>query len=156
MRVLIITSLLCVLGASSLLSVSEFAAPPNSPFDSYGTPRWEDEKARLDNFAIQLQNYEKALGFILIYDKSGGCPGEAQARAIRAKRYIVEHRGVRANQVIWRREGYRDAIQTQLVIAPPGAYVPRPFYGSSTEPEIDGPMTRACKLTLRKIRNSRW
>lgn len=155
MRVLIIASLLCLLSVSTLLYGSEPAALPNSPFDSYGTLRWEDEKARLDNFAIQLQNYLKALGFILVYDKQGGCPGEAQARAIRAKRYIVEHRGVRWNQVIWRPEGYSSDVQTTLLIAPPGAYVSHPF-GSTKEPAVDGPMTRACKATLQKIKRSRW
>jgi hypothetical protein len=142
MRALIIASLLCLLSVSTLLYGSEPEAPPNSPFDSYGTLRWEDEKARLDNLAIQLQNDEKALGFILVYDKLGGCPGEAQARAIRAKRYIVEHRGVRWNQVIWRREGYQTDVQTTLVIAPPGAYVPYPRV-ATVGPAVVGPMTRA-------------
>lgn len=155
MRLLITASLLCVLSVSSLPYDSEPAAAPDSPFDEYGTILWEDEKARLDNFAIQLQNYEKSLGFILVYDKNGGCPGEAQARAMRAKRYIVEHRGVRWNQVIWRREGYRNDVQTRLLIAPPGAYLP--YVNDSTkEPAVDGPMTRACKLTLQKIKRSRW
>jgi hypothetical protein len=156
MKALAITLLLCLLGGSSLLYGSE-AAPPNAPFDSYGTyVRWADEKARLDNFAIAIHNDEKALGFILIYDKTGGCPGEARARAERAKRYLVEHRGVPSNRVIWRRDGYQSDIYTYLVIAPPGSYVPRPFYGSSTGPAVDGPMTRACKATLQKIRKSRW
>ncbi|HEX5834479.1 MAG TPA: hypothetical protein VFY34_11525 [Pyrinomonadaceae bacterium] len=153
---LTISSMLCVLGLSSLWYGSAPAAPPNSPFDSYGILRWEDETARLDNFAIHLQNYEKALGFILVYDETGGCPGEAQARAIRAKRYIVEHRGLRWNQVIWRREGYRMDAGTTLVIAPPGAYVPYRWGGPSTDPAVDGPLTAACKATLRKIRKSRW
>lgn len=154
MRVLTVTSLLCVLGLSSLLYGSA-PPPPNSPFDSYGAIRWEDEKARLDNFAIQLLNDEKALGFILVYDQTGGCPGETRARAERAKRYLVNHRGVRWNQVIWRRDGYTRDIYTYLVIAPHGAYVPRPFYGSSSGPEVDGPMTRACKLKLQKIKRNR-
>ena len=156
MRALTLTSLLCLLALSSLLYAAEPAAPPNSPFDSYGTyVNWENEKARLDNFAIAIQNYDKALGFILVYDKTGGCTGEAQARAERAKRYLVEHRGVPWNRVVWRREGYFEDIFTYLVIAPPGAYVPRPFYGEPRGPQVDGPMTRACKATLKKIRKSR-
>jgi hypothetical protein len=133
-----------------------FLTPPNSPFDSYGTyVSWENEKARLDNFAIQLQNDQTSLGFILVYDQSGGCPGEAQARAERAKRYLVKRRGVRWNQVIWRRDGYQNDIFTYLVIAPRGSYVPRPFYSSSNSPEVNGPMTRACRVKLQQIRNSR-
>src|SRR3982750_3116057 len=68
---------------------------PTEVFDQYGGAiRWEDEKSRLDNFAIQLQQEEKVVGYILVFDAVGGCPGEAQARAIRAKRYVVEHRGI--------------------------------------------------------------
>ena len=156
MRVLTIAAVLGLLSVSSLLYGSEpQATAPNSPFDSYAAIRWEDEKARLDNFAIAIHNYEKALGFILIYDETGGCPGEAQARAERAKRYLVERRGVPSNRVIWRREGYSGEIYTYLVIAPLGAYVPRPLYGSSNGQEVDGPMTRACRLKLQKIKRSR-
>jgi len=87
---------------------------PNTPFDQYGAISWEDEKARLDNFAIQLQNDEKLIGYVLVFDAVGGCPGEAQARAIRAKKYVVEHRGVAWNRVIWRREGYLEGLSTML------------------------------------------
>jgi hypothetical protein len=37
------------------------------PFDTYGNIRFSDEKARLDNFAIQLQNQEDAHGQIIVY-----------------------------------------------------------------------------------------
>ena len=141
-------------GSSSWSSVGPVASP-TTPFDQYGTPRWEDEKARLDNLAIQLQNEKSLLAFILVLDKTGGCPGEAQARAIRAKRYVVEHRGVPWNRVIWRREGYRPDVQTSLILAPPGVQVPYPFY-DSLSPAIDGPLTRACKNKLRQIKRSRW
>jgi hypothetical protein len=75
----------------SVIAPSEHTiAAPTEVFDQYGGAiRWEDEKSRLDNFAIQLQQEEKLLGFILVVDAVGGCPGEAQARAIRAKRYVV-------------------------------------------------------------------
>lgn len=151
MRTLAITFLVGLLSVSSLL----YGAEPNSPFDHYGTPSWDDEKARLDNFAIQLHNYKGALGFILVFDKDEGCPGEAQARAIRAKRYIVEHRGVPWNQVIWRREGYSGVVETYLIIAPPGAQVPYPFYKPKS-PAADGPLTRACVNKLKQIKRSGW
>jgi hypothetical protein len=152
MRTLTRTSLLCLL---TLFYGSASAVAPNTPFDSYLAIPWEDEQARLDNFAIQLQNYPQALGFILVFDKSDGCPGEARARAERAKRYVVEHRGVPWNRVIWRHEGYTKDVYTKILIAPPGAYVPYP-YDASTAPAVDGPMTRACKSALQKIKRSRW
>lgn len=150
------TLLISLLIGSAVSSETEPTAAPNSPFDSYGAISWENEKARLDNFSIQITNSDgKALGFILVYAETGGCPGEAKARAIRAKRYMVEHRGVPWNHVVWRREGYHSGISTTLLIAPTGAYVPYPYY-ESTKPEVDGPATRACRVRLERIRRSRW
>ena len=154
MRVLAATLVLFLIGSSSLT----YTEPStwSTPFDQYGEINWEDEKARLDNFAIQLslQDWTGA-GAILIFDKSGGCPGEAQARAIRTKRYLVEYRRIPWNRVFWRREGYQADIQTTLLIVPEGAYAPYPFR-EPNGPQVDGPMTRACKAKLEKIRRSRW
>ena len=127
---------------------------PNSPFDSYGAIRWEDEKARLDNFAIQVQNSEKYIGYILVVEAIGGCPGEAQARAIRAKSYVVDHRGVAANRVIWRVEGYRKELSTTLLLAPHEMILPYPVL--STIAGKVGPSNKTCKLNLDRIKRSRW
>ncbi len=127
---------------------------PTTPFDQYGAISWEDEKARLDNFAIQVQNDEKLIGYILVFDALGGCPGEAQARAIRAKRYVVEHRGVAWNRVIWRREGYLEGTSTMLQPAPRQVSLPYPFL--STVVGKDGALTRPCMIRLARIRRSRW
>ena len=40
---------------------------PMDPFDSYGDIRFSWEKARLDNFAIQIQNYPGSRGAIFTY-----------------------------------------------------------------------------------------
>ena len=60
-------------------------------FDEYGNIAFNDEKARLDNFAIQLQNEPGSQGYIVAY---GSCAGEAQKRADRAKDYLVTTRGI--------------------------------------------------------------
>jgi hypothetical protein len=85
--------------------------------DDYGDIRWKDEKARLDNFAIQLLNVESVTGYILMVAAFDGCPGEAQARAIRAKRYLIEHGGVPWNRVIWRVEGYERGSVIRIISA---------------------------------------
>jgi hypothetical protein len=131
------------------------AAPtPSSPFDQYGAIKWNDEMARLDNFAIQLQNYEDSIGFIVGVDVDGGCPGEAKARVIRAKRYIVEYRGIPSNRVGWRVDGHYPDQHTTLLIVPKGASLPYPY----REPISgkDGPLTRKCQTRLRQIARSRW
>jgi hypothetical protein len=123
-------------------------------FDEYGAIRWEDEKARLDNFAFQLQNMDTSIGYILVVDAVGGCQGEAQARANRAKRYVVEHRRIPWNRIIWKVEGYQSEISTSLVIAPREALLSWPLL--SVISGTDGPMTRRCRIRLKQIASSRW
>jgi hypothetical protein len=115
MKLLVATLLFLLIGSSVWGDTA--LTTPITPFDQYGAIRWEDEKPRLDNFAIQLQRDERSLGYIFVYDNIGGCPGEAVARGIRAKRYLTEYRKVPWNQVIWRREGSREGLGTTLMIA---------------------------------------
>ena len=131
------------------------ARAPTSVFDEYGEIAWEDEKARLDNFAIQLQQEPELIGYVLIYDAAGGCAGEAQARAIRAKRYVVEYRGVAWNRVIWRQEGYQSDIHTVLQPVTRNIILPRPFL-SSTVAALDGKAGQSCRIKVAKIRRSKW
>jgi hypothetical protein len=58
---------------------------PDSPFDSYGNLCFEDEKARLDNFAITLEQNPNFIGYIVVYAGNESCAGEAQFRGNRAK-----------------------------------------------------------------------
>ena len=143
--------------ASSLIAnTSVVASAPivTSPFDQYGAIRWDDEMARLDNFAIQIQNQPNSIGLIVGVDASGGCPGEVKARAIRAKRYIVEHRGIPWNRVAWRVDGHDTGSQTTLLIVPGEALVSYPYRISITGK--DGAMRKKCRVRLRQIARSRW
>ena len=124
-------------------------------FDEYGAIRWEDEKARLDNFAIQITNNPDDIGYIFVYDGKNVCKGEAQARAIRAKRYIVEHRGVPWNRVIWRLDGYTRDFVITLQPAERGFPVPYPFMGyQEVTPQVH--ITRNCRQRMAQIKTSRW
>lgn len=115
----IVLSLVIPLGERRSASHSS----PNSPFDEYGRICWEYEKARLDNFAIQLLNDKQTtLGHIIVYDGKRACRGEVVARAMRAKKYLVEYRKVPADRIVWRWGGYLDHMTT-LVIHPAGAEI---------------------------------
>jgi hypothetical protein len=97
---------------------------PNRAFDEYGSICWENEKARLDNFAIQLLNDNPTtLGHIIVYDGKRACRGEAVARALRAKKYLVEYRKVPSHRIVWRWGGYLPDPMTTLVIHPAGAEI---------------------------------
>jgi hypothetical protein len=95
------------------------AVSPDSLFDTYGDLDWEDEKARLDNFAIFLLNNPAFVGYIFVWAGTRACRGEAQARAMRAKKYLVDYRKVEWKRVIWHDNGYADEVNTILQPMPP-------------------------------------
>ena len=96
-------------------------APGPTKFDEYGNIKFNDEKARLDNYAIQLQNQPGAQGYIIAY---GSCAGEAQARADRAKDYLVNTRGIDAGRIVTMDGGCRSDLSVELWIVPSGATPP--------------------------------
>jgi len=116
----------------ALFGVSGTPLPePTRPFDAFGDIKCEDEMARLDNLAIQLQRNPSDRTVIEFYGGRtfrGRLPkrGEAAARAARIKPYLVQRRGVPANQVIMIDGGYRDEWQVIVWILPAGAAIPQP------------------------------
>jgi hypothetical protein len=109
---------------SRTASCSTQVRAPNAPavkFDEYGNIKFNDEKARLDNYAIQLQNQPDAQGYIIAY---GSCAGEAQARADRAKDYLVNTRGIDGSRLMTVDGGCRSDLSVELWIVPRGATAP--------------------------------
>jgi hypothetical protein len=113
-------------------------------FDEYGNIRFNDEKARLDNYAIQLQNQPGAQGYIIAY---GTCEGEGQARADRAKNYLVNTRGIEAGRITTVDGGCRSDLTVELWIVPPGATTP----AASTD-NIISPCPECRRRTRRRTR----
>ena len=110
----------CSRTASCTTGVIPAAAVPVK-FDEYGNIRFNDEKARLDNYAIQLQNQPGSQGYIVAY---GSCEGEAQARADRAKDYLVNTRGIDAGRLMTVDGGCRSDLTVELWVVPTGATPP--------------------------------
>ncbi|MDX6406125.1 MAG: hypothetical protein QOH70_3580 [Blastocatellia bacterium] len=95
--------------------------PVARKFDEYGNIRFNDEKARLDNFAIQLQNEPAAQGYIIGY---GSCDAEGQTRANRAKDYLVNTRGIDAGRLVVVDGGCMPELKVELWVVPSGATPP--------------------------------
>ena len=93
---------------------------PSSPFDQYGNICWENEKARLDNFAIQLQNYQSATGEIIVYAGEQSCNGEAKYRGNRARNWVLK-RGLDPKRVVVKDGGYLREMSIYLIVRPQGA-----------------------------------
>jgi hypothetical protein len=106
-------------------------APTGHKFDEYGNIRFNDEKARLDNFAIQLQNEPMAQGYIIGY---GSCDAEGQTRANRAKDYLVNTRGIDAGRIVVVDGGCMPQLKVELWIVPQGATPPTPDTTGAVSP----------------------
>ena len=122
---LLLTSLLFSLSVSS----DTLTRPLPDVFwlDRYGDIPWENQKARLDNFAIELMNDPKMIGYIYVQVGGHSCRGEAQAHAVRAKSYMTKVRNADSNRIIWRDIGYGDDFEVSIWLAPlgkPPMYVP--------------------------------
>ncbi|HEV8139338.1 MAG TPA: hypothetical protein VGP81_06165 [Pyrinomonadaceae bacterium] len=100
-------------------------------FDEYGNIRFNDEKARLDNYAIALQNEPTAQGTIIAY---GTCDEEGQKRAQRAKDYLVNTRGIDAGRIVVVDGGCMPELKVQLWIVPSGATAPAPETAGAVSP----------------------
>lgn len=130
---------------SSASCSAQISAPPQPrKFDEYGNIAFNDEKARLDNFAIQLQNEPGSQGYIIAYGGRKGRAGEAQARADRAKNYLVNTRGIDSGRLVTVDGGYREDLTVELWIVPTGATPPPP------SPTVD-----ASEVTILKGRAAR-
>ncbi|MDT4896304.1 MAG: hypothetical protein QOH25_1381 [Acidobacteriota bacterium] len=92
--------------------------------DYYPPIRLNDEKARLDNFAIQLQNDPNAKGYVVVYGGTKAKAGEKQKRVKRAYDYLVNTRGISADRIVTMEGGVRDVTTTELWIVPLGADPP--------------------------------
>jgi hypothetical protein len=109
-------------------------APPNpqcTKFDEYSDLKFNDEKARLDNFAIQLQQQPGAQGYYVIF---GSCDGEADQRSQRAVDYLVNTRGIDRGRITVVNGGCREQLTIELWICPTGAGAPTPSNSATVNP----------------------
>jgi hypothetical protein len=98
------------------------------PFDVYGGISFEDAKARLDNFVIQLFELKKKdplwRGYIVVYAGRRSYIGEAQYRANCFKNYLVRVRGMDAANLFAVDGGFRNELQVQLFLGRADSYPP--------------------------------
>ena len=87
-------------------------------FDQYGDIEFEDEKARLDNFAIQIANEPLATGQIIMFAGRETFKNEAAERLARAKSYIVDVREIDRNRIITTDCGFSEELRITLLVVP--------------------------------------
>jgi hypothetical protein len=101
-------------------------------FDEYGDIKFENEMARLDNYAVALQNWPQGVGYIIAYGGRVGRRGAALKRAERAKRYLTTVRYIPAAQVVIIDGGYHEDLT--LVLKLRGRDAPPPPPSPTVDP----------------------
>ena len=121
----------CGRTASTSTSVRSPVVKECKKFDEYGNIKFNDEKARLDPFAVALQGSPGSQGYIIGY---GACEGEGLARANRAKDYLVNTRGIDAGRITTVDGGCRAELWVQLYVCEEGAPPPSAISDGAVSP----------------------
>ena len=96
------------------------------PFDQFQSVAFDDDKARLDNLAIELQGAPDAQAYIIVYAGRTSRAGQADKLGKRTTDYLINQRGVDARRITVINGGYRDTDFIEIWICPPGAKTPQP------------------------------
>lgn len=99
---------------------------PPKRFDEFPSIAFDDDKARLDNLAIELQNNPGSQGYIIAYSGRRSRTGEADRMTSRAVTYLVNGRGLSRSRLVVVNGGYREANTFEVWLVPQGAEAPRP------------------------------
>jgi hypothetical protein len=99
---------------------------PAKRFDEFPSIAHDDDKARLDNLAIELQNNPGATGYVIAYAGRNSRAGEADRMTKRAADYLSAKRGISRDRLVVINGGRRDSNSFELWVVPQGAEPPRP------------------------------
>jgi hypothetical protein len=116
-------------------SVTYDVAPPPvkepSKIDEFSNIQRNDDKARLDNLVIALQQDPTAQGVVIIY---GNCGNSAATRWKFQQNYMVNLRGVEASRLTFIDGGCKEKLTTELWVVPQGANSPTAQGGTPCSP----------------------
>ncbi len=99
---------------------------PPKRFDEFPSITHDDDKARFDNLAIELQNNPGSTGYVVAYAGRNSRAGEADRMGRRAIEYLTTMRGLSGDRVRYINGGYRDTNSFELWLVPQGAAPPSP------------------------------
>lgn len=109
----------------SATSVVQFPVPIECRrFDEFPAIARNDEKARLDNYAIDLQNDPTSTAQVIVYPGRQGRPGDVQKHVTRVLEYLVNSRGIDARRIVTRVGPMSGELMVELWICPQGSNPP--------------------------------
>ena len=94
-------------------------------YDECNHCTFDDQKARLDNLAVELQNDPTTRAYIIAYGGRMSPVGQVEKLMTRAQEYIVTQRGISASRLTVVNGGYREDDSVELWIVPSGASAPQ-------------------------------
>jgi hypothetical protein len=90
-------------------------------FDEFGALARNDEKARLDNYAIEMQNDPSSTAYVVVYPGQRGRSGQVQNQRTRIVDYLVNSRGFNAGHILTVVGPPRAEMRVELWTCPQGA-----------------------------------
>ena len=103
--------------------------PPPLParlIDRFGSLKTANRNARLDDFALQMQNDPTTEGYIFAYAGRKDVKGAAATSLIKMKNYLAGTRGIELTRIVIVDLGIREVPTTELWIVPRGSTPPSP------------------------------
>lgn len=110
-------------------AVETIRRPEPFRFDAFESRAFDDDKARFDNYSIQLQSIPDSQAYIVMYqgtDKASVTQRDVDRLSKRALDYLVNARGIDPRRIQITKWGTRDRTTYELWIVPPGASPPVP------------------------------
>jgi hypothetical protein len=95
-------------------------------FDECNNCTFDDQKARLDNLAVELQNDPTMRGYVIAYGGRMSPVSQVEKLMSRARDYLVTQRGIDASRLVMVNGGFREGDSVELWLVPSGAAAPRP------------------------------
>ncbi len=96
------------------------------PIDEFDSVSFDDDKARFDNFAVQLLNRPDSQGYIIIYQGTGKNAQSAEKASRRALNYLTKNKGIDPRRISITSGGFRARTGYELWVIPAGADYPPP------------------------------
>jgi hypothetical protein len=132
--------------ASTYVRPPERHEYPSRQFDVCCSCSFDDQKARLDNLAVELQNDPSTTTYVIAYGGRTSRTGMADLLGTRARDYLVANRGIDQSRITVMNGGYREEDCVELWIIPRGATAPQ------ATPTVDAGDARPAAGTPRRRR----
>ena len=117
-------------------------------FDQWGDISLNDENVHLDKLALQAKEWPLSIIHLIIHAGQTACVGEAKARGIRAKNYLV-HRGISSDRIVLTDAGWRKELSVQVWIWPPQLGKPKVSSDLNLKPGAVK-LEKNCKIKYRR------